>query len=277
MWVSSKLVTQERDSESFTKRCTVTLRVEGMAGKDAGGRVVIGGMSHNRTRTLQCDANSCASFIVMHLGVLEYPRYLINISFAGLESVDRHFNIVDIIFTVITYNPDFTKMELWFRLFFVATTAVIAIVFLVGGMKNFVNLDEWAIEQKWVALLLPLLLAFDDPLFPMTLTSSNLFAAVCDAVFQVSRAVPVQSDKTTVHSFIRVSVSIHVRVSDHFSLRTVALLAMHSSRTSTDRARVLQILCPKAPAGRRYVGVRPDHRRLGDHKRTEGPIIQLSA
>ena len=185
MWVSSKLVTQERDSESFTKRCTVSLRVEGIAGKDAGGRVAIGGTSHNRTRTLQCDAHSCASFIVMHLGVLEYPRYLINISFAGLESVDRHFNIVDIIFTVITYNPEFTKMELWFRLFFVATTAVIAIVFLVGGMKNFVNLDEWAIEQKWVALLLPLLLAFDDPLFPMTLTSSNLFAAVCDAVFQV--------------------------------------------------------------------------------------------
>ena len=183
MWISSKLITQERDSESFTKRCTVTLRVEGMTGKKE--RVAIGGMAHNRTRTINCDASSCASFIVMHLGVLEYPRYLINISFAGLESVDRHFNIVDIIFTVITYNPDFTRMELWFRLFFVATTAVIGILFLVAGMKNFVNLDEWSIEQKWVAILLPLLLAFDDPIFPMTLTSSNLFPAVVDAVFQV--------------------------------------------------------------------------------------------
>ena len=183
MWISSKLITQERDSESFTKRCTVNLRVEGMTGKKE--RAVIGGMAHNRSRTINCDASSCASFIVMHLGVLEYPRYLINISFDGLESVDRHFNIVDIVFTVITYNPDFTRMELWFRLFFVATTAVIGMLFLVGGMKNFVNLDEWSIEQKWVAILLPLLLAFDDPLFPMTLTSSNLFPAVVDAVFQV--------------------------------------------------------------------------------------------
>ena len=183
MWISSKLITQERDSESFTKRCTVNLRVEGMTGKRE--RAVIGGMAHNRTRTINCDARSCASFIVMHLGVLEYPRYLINVSFAGLESVDRHFNIVDILFTVITYNPDFTRMELWFRLFFVAATAVVGILFLVAGMKNFVNLDEWSIEQKWVAVLLPLLLAFDDPIFPMTLTSSSLFPAVVDAVFQV--------------------------------------------------------------------------------------------
>ena len=33
MWISSKLITQERDSESFTKGCTVNLRVEGMTGK----------------------------------------------------------------------------------------------------------------------------------------------------------------------------------------------------------------------------------------------------
>ena len=43
--------------------------------------------------------------------MLVYPRYLVNISFSGLEIVDKHFNIEDIIFTVSTYNPQFTHME----------------------------------------------------------------------------------------------------------------------------------------------------------------------
>ena len=48
---------------------------------------------HNRTRTITCDGSRCDSFIVMHLGVLEYPRYLVNISFAGLEIVHNHYKI----------------------------------------------------------------------------------------------------------------------------------------------------------------------------------------
>ena len=41
-------------------------------------------------------------------------------------------------------------------------------------------------EQKWVGLLLPLLIAFNDPLFSLTLTSSSLLPAVADAVFQAT-------------------------------------------------------------------------------------------
>lgn len=40
----------------------------------------------------------------MHLGVLEYPRYLVNLTFTGLELVDKHFKIEDIIFTISTYR-----------------------------------------------------------------------------------------------------------------------------------------------------------------------------
>jgi hypothetical protein len=43
--------------------------------------------------------------------VLTFPRYLINLTFTGLEIVDKHFNIEDIVFTVSTYNPQFTHME----------------------------------------------------------------------------------------------------------------------------------------------------------------------
>ena len=44
-------------------------------------------------------------------GVLIYPRYLVNLTFSGLEIVDKHFNIEDIVFTISTYNPQFTHME----------------------------------------------------------------------------------------------------------------------------------------------------------------------
>jgi hypothetical protein len=126
----------EKGQESFTKKCTVSLKVEGFE-ESSRNRVLVGGMAHNRTRTITCDATSCEPFIVMHLGVLAYSRYIVNISFAGLESVDKHFNIADIVFTVITYNPEFTRMEVWFRFFFVLSTVVVAVVFFVVGMKNF--------------------------------------------------------------------------------------------------------------------------------------------
>ncbi len=91
---------------------------------------VIGDRAHNRSRTIRCADKTCKSFIVVHLGVLDYPRYLINVSFYGLESVDKHFNIEDIMFTFTTYNPQFTKMELWFRFFFAFVTCVVAVAFL---------------------------------------------------------------------------------------------------------------------------------------------------
>ena len=47
-------------------------------------------------------------------------------------------------------------------------------------------LDDWSIEQKWVAFLLPLLLAFNNPLFAWTLLSSSVVPAFLDALFQSS-------------------------------------------------------------------------------------------
>ena len=92
MWISAQLVTHvEKGQESFSKECSVWLRVEGIANADH--KVLVGGRGHNRTRTITCDQEECKSFIVMHLGVLEYPRYLVNISFTGLEIVHNHFKI----------------------------------------------------------------------------------------------------------------------------------------------------------------------------------------
>ena len=45
-------------------------------------------------------------------------------------------------------------------------------------------MDDWSIEQKWVAFLLPLLLGFNNPLFAWTLVSSSVIPAFIDVFFQ---------------------------------------------------------------------------------------------
>ena len=106
----------------------------------------------NNVLLLQCSEKRCDSFIAMHLGVLEHPRYLVNMTFTGLEIVDKHFNIENIIFTISTYrftflfikrfrsmklvcskvicfcflfSPAFTEVEVWFRFFYVLATVVV--------------------------------------------------------------------------------------------------------------------------------------------------------
>ena len=181
LWLSAQLVTKvATEQETFTKVCYVTLHVKGI--NDKYSSEVIGDRVHNRTRVVRCADKSCDSFIVMHLGVLNHPRYLVNVSMYGLEAVDKHFNIEDIIFMFETYNPQFTRMELWFRFFFAVVSACVAVSFI-ASLRGF-PMDDWSIEQKWVAFLLPLLLGFNNPLFAWTLVSSSVIPAFIDVFFQ---------------------------------------------------------------------------------------------
>ena len=47
------------------------------------------------------------------------------------------------------------------------------------------HLEDWSFEQKWVGILLPLLLAFDNPMFAYTLFTSNPLPGAIDAIGQV--------------------------------------------------------------------------------------------
>ena len=95
----------------------------------------------------------------------------------------KNVNLLYVVFQSFENQPD-TRMELWFRFFFAVVTAFVAIAFL-SNLRRFA-LDDWSIEQKWVAFLLPLLLAFNNPLFAWTLLSSSVVPAFLDAFFQTS-------------------------------------------------------------------------------------------
>ena len=87
-------------------------------------------------------------------------------------------------FTISTYNPNFTRVEIWFRFFFVAATSMVSLCyFYLSALRRF-HLGDWSYEQKWTGFLLILLLGFDNPAFSHTILTSNPLPGILDAIGQ---------------------------------------------------------------------------------------------
>ena len=178
LWLMAKFLIDHND-ERFSKNFTMMLSVIGL-NKELKKGEIIGLKKHNRTRSLDCSGSSCKTIIIMHLGYLPDSMYLINASFLGFEHYS--YTIKDIIFTWATYNPSFTELEVVFRFFFFVLTFGVLIYF--GGNMRKYPIHDWSMEQRWMCLLLVLLLFYNNPLFPITFTTFTLLAGVLDAVFQ---------------------------------------------------------------------------------------------
>ncbi|MCL4134226.1 UNVERIFIED_CONTAM: hypothetical protein GTU68_021034, partial [Idotea baltica] len=138
----------------------------------------------DRNRTLICDQESCSEFSVLHLGYIDYTHFILSINFQGLETIHQWSPIKDVIFYFKTYNPSFTKLEIWIRFIFLLSSFMIASWFAHTLRKYAVY--DWAIEQKWLSLLLPLLLLYNDPVFPLTFLMDSWIPAFLDTVFQAT-------------------------------------------------------------------------------------------
>jgi len=58
---------------------------------------------HCRTRHLICERQSCEEFMILHLGFLDYTRYMLTVRFHGLESFHQRYNIIEVTFFVSNY------------------------------------------------------------------------------------------------------------------------------------------------------------------------------
>ncbi|XP_044277875.1 transmembrane protein 181 [Varanus komodoensis] len=134
--------------------------------------------SYNRTRTLSC-AQQCAEIIVVHLGYLNYTRYEITVAF---EKLSHDYHIKSFNFTWKTYNPTFSQVEIWFRFVFVVFTFIVTCLFA-HSLRKF-SMRDWGIEQKWMSILLPLLLLYNDPFFPLSFLINSWFPGMLDDLFQ---------------------------------------------------------------------------------------------
>ncbi|KAJ8009559.1 hypothetical protein DPEC_G00090140 [Dallia pectoralis] len=133
---------------------------------------------HQRSRTLHC-GTKCDEIIVVHLGYLNYTQYQINVTFKGLENIAYE---VSVNFMWKMYNPSFSQVEIWFRFVFVVLTFLVTCMFA-HSLRKFSMID-WGIEQKWMSILLPLLLLYNDPFFPLSFLVNSRFPGTLDAFFQ---------------------------------------------------------------------------------------------
>ncbi|KAB1275808.1 Transmembrane protein 181 [Camelus dromedarius] len=150
----------------------MTVKVDGVA-QDG---TTIHNKVHNRTRTLTC-AEKCAEIIVVHLGYLNYTQYTVIVGFEHLSPPIKEMN-----FTWKTYDPAFSKLEIWFRFVFVVLTFIVTCLFA-HSLRKF-SMRDWGIEQKWMSILLPLLLLYNDPFFPLSFLVNSWFPGMLDDLFQ---------------------------------------------------------------------------------------------
>ncbi|XP_026322135.1 transmembrane protein 181 [Hyposmocoma kahamanoa] len=184
LWLLAEILTDNNDEEIFDKSFQVSISIDGVLSDHTTTNLVPESEATNKTIHLKCMKQVCEEVMVLHLGSLDYMHYVLNIRFYGLKEFHKRYYIRDIIFYFKTYNPSFTQMETWFRFIFLLTTFVVSCWFA-HTLRKF-STQDWAIEQKWLSILLPLLLLFNDPIFPLRLVSGSWFAPLVDAVFQTT-------------------------------------------------------------------------------------------
>ncbi|KAF5914848.1 hypothetical protein HPG69_010914 [Diceros bicornis minor] len=174
LWLTCVVELDESKETSIQTSFTMTVKVDGVA---AGGTTMfIHNKVHNRTRTLTC-AEKCAEIIVAHLGYLNYTQYTVTVGLEHLQRAVKEMN-----FTWKTYNPAFSQLEVWFRFVFVVLTFIVTCLFA-HSLRKF-SMRDWGIEQKWMSILLPLLLLYNDPFFPLSFLVNSWLPGMLDDLFQ---------------------------------------------------------------------------------------------
>ncbi|XP_052243617.1 transmembrane protein 181-like isoform X5 [Dreissena polymorpha] len=186
LWLIAHILTDNKQGTRIEQTFTVSVLIGGikvtedsLVQSDNPG---LDGKAHNRTRLLSCQ-QECSDLILFHLGYLDYNYYIINVRFEGLVQ-QTNFNIENIVFYFKSYNTSFTKLEIWLRFTFLTCTFIAACLFS-HSLRKF-TMQDWSIEQKWMAVLMPLQLLYNDPLFPLRFLVDSWIPGMLDGLFQAT-------------------------------------------------------------------------------------------
>ncbi|XP_022290113.2 transmembrane protein 181-like isoform X1 [Crassostrea virginica] len=185
LWLIAEITTDSQGGSRFEQPFTVSVQIRGLKSDQellsASKNPELNSQTHNRSRILRC-SHKCNDLILLHLGYLDFSRYIITIHFYGLEGTKFHFS--DIIFHFKSYNTSFTNTEIWIRFTFLFFTFIVTCVYA-HSLRKF-SMRDWSFEQRWITLLLPLLIFYNDPLFPLTFLVNSWVPGMFDAIFQAS-------------------------------------------------------------------------------------------
>uniref|UniRef100_A0A8C9Y0B7 Transmembrane protein 181 n=1 Tax=Sander lucioperca TaxID=283035 RepID=A0A8C9Y0B7_SANLU len=174
LWLTCVMQAEHSNSKNFQQPFEINVELKGVM-QDAS--VMHINNIHQKSRTLHC--GKCDEIIVLHLGYLNYTQYQVMVSFKGLENITYEIKIK---FVWKTYNPTFSQVEIWFRFVFVVLTFMVTCMFA-HSLRKF-SMRDWGIEQKWMSILLPLLLLYNDPFFPLSFLVNSWFPGTLDTFFQ---------------------------------------------------------------------------------------------
>lgn len=182
LWVTAKLVVNKSDEVTIVQHFNISLHIDGIVSKKYH-VPVMENKTRNHSRSFPCQSSVCDEFTILHLGFLDYSQYAIVTQFFGIAS-HKMYPVEEVIFSFKSYNPTFTQVEIWFRFVFLIWTFAVTCWFT-HSLRRFA-MHDWSIEQKWMSILLPLLLLYNDPVFPLTFLVNSWIPGMIDAVFQAS-------------------------------------------------------------------------------------------
>ncbi|XP_053737494.1 transmembrane protein 181 isoform X1 [Synchiropus splendidus] len=174
LWLTCVMQAEHSSVGDFKQQFEITVELKGC--QDAS--VVHINTVQQKSRNLHC-VDICDEIIILHLGYLNYTQYTVKITFSGIESISSELKVN---FVWKTFNPTFSQVEIWFRFVFVVLTFIVTCLFA-HSLRKF-SMRDWGIEQKWMSILLPLLLLYNDPFFPLSFLVNSWFPGTLDAFFQ---------------------------------------------------------------------------------------------
>jgi len=168
----------ENQLHGIDKEIDFNISMSGKVGLNTEWKRIVSAIHKHR---VVCGQNytSCNSVLLVHEPYIAYYGYQFNISILSPDSF-----IGNVTFTFSYMNDNFTLFELWFRFVFLIISFAIIVSFAIK-LRGYAWRD-WTLEQKWIAVLLFGLLAFNNPFFPIEILVDSWFPPFLDIIFTVT-------------------------------------------------------------------------------------------
>lgn len=181
LWLTAVVDTKVNQREKIQRKLDVSVIVRAKKTDTSVTRLY--DVPYNHSRELICSkSDGCQPILLAHVGVLEYAHYQFNVVLSGLEYKTNKTSSITFYFR--SYNPVFSNMEIWFRFIFLVLTFVVTCMFA-HSLRKF-SIRDWSIEQKWLSILLPLLLLYNNPIFPLVFLVNSWIPLFVDNIFQTT-------------------------------------------------------------------------------------------
>ncbi|KAF2350174.1 hypothetical protein FHG87_019072, partial [Trinorchestia longiramus] len=160
LWLIAKIILGNSKDQSFKKSFQLSVSIEGVP-TDPLNSTPLSQKPLNRTRDLMCvEDGGCAPIAVLHLSYLTHTHLIVLMRFHGLEDITAWTHVADVIFYYKTYNPSFTKLQIWVRFIFLLV-AFGASCWMGHSLRRY-PVSDWSLEQQWVSILLPMLILYNS-------------------------------------------------------------------------------------------------------------------